>query len=156
MDWVSLDQFVQHLEGEAGTPWQARATARAAIYAGEYIAEGKRVGETVAGYVRVPRTWFRPDQSGMIGVGFIDWDSGVVWQNTIRGTCDAYVDVRVREANARLDVTAAIRKLHAEGMRPGAGMPWELYIRAIKELTGRRYVEQYLRRRRKEILGDRT
>jgi hypothetical protein len=156
MDWVPLDRYAQGLEPELGDRWCAERETRSRLYRGELIARGRRAGETATGWVAIPRGWWRPS-SGLIGVSFVDYALCTMWMNTIRGSCDAYVDVQVREASAKLDVSAAIRQLHAEGARPGrGGMAWKDYQRAIKQLSGRRYDPRHLRRLIPKALADRT
>src|SRR5262249_19699520 len=125
---------------------QAETETRARLWRGELESRCHREGETAAGWTSRPREWWRPSSGGMIGVTFVDYRLCTTWQNTIRGRCQVFVDVDVREGAAKLDVEPAIRKLHADGMRPGKGTPWKEYIPALTTLTGRSYDPRHIRR----------
>src|SRR5215469_6752823 len=135
MDWTPIDRYVQKLERELGDRYRAEGETRTRLTSGELLAEGRRGGETAAGWVPIPRGWW--PRRGMIGGAFVDYALCMTWMNAIRGTRDSYLDVRVCEANAQLDLVAAIKRLDAEGARPGAGMQWEGYARSIEKLTKR-------------------
>jgi hypothetical protein len=93
----------------------------------------------------------------LVGVTIIDYRLCMAWQNMVCGGCEVFADLQVREAAAKLDVMAAIRMLHADGMRPGkGGTPWKKYIPALTTLTGRPYNPRHIRRLIPQALADRT
>jgi hypothetical protein len=156
MDWIPIDRYTERLERELGGRHQAQTETRVRLYRGDLESRGRREGETAAGWIHPPRGWWRPSAGGMIGVTFVDYALCTAWQNTVRGACEVFVDVQVRETAAKLDVIAAIRKLHADGMRPGEGTLWEEYRRALDTLTERQYSLRHIRRLIPKALADGT
>jgi hypothetical protein len=131
---------------------------------GEREARGQPVG-TVGEPVPIPNHWWaRPiihaehaDGVSVIEKGhrlplpltmitIIDQPNSMIWENRLTGPRVEIGRVETRKVNgtgaqpAKIDVPSAIRRLHAQGMRPGRnGTAWKEYHRAFETLTGRRY-----------------